>query len=121
MLIVGVAVARRRLVALTWAALGLAGTMLIMLTGSAFAGAAVMSSVGVPEAALRVLFHAATGPLINGARALLLVALAVALVSWLAGRRRPISSSGGKVIPLNRPHRWCEDDDADRAPRPPLG
>lgn len=84
----GVIVARRRSVALIWAAVALALAMGITLAGLGAGNLFFISAVTpivLPLGVANVLFSAVVGGMQASALALLVIALVVAVVTWLAG------------------------------------
>ncbi len=84
---VGVLVARRRRVALAWAGLGLAVSMLALLGAFGIVKSAMLTGTGsaVPADAIRVVFDTATAQMRDTAKILALLGLTVAVAAWLAG------------------------------------
>ncbi|GAA2081808.1 hypothetical protein [Microbacterium hatanonis] len=84
----GVAVARRRWIALMWAGIAVAATMTILVValavGRAVAADAVVSSE-VAAGVVDALFDAALSPLRGAAVVVIVGALVVAVVGWIAG------------------------------------
>lgn len=87
----GVAVARRRWIALMWAGIAVAATMTIIVValavGRAVAADAVVSSE-VAAGVVDALLDAALSPLRGAAVVVIVGALVVAVVGWIAGPRR---------------------------------
>ncbi|WP_254069086.1 hypothetical protein [Herbiconiux sp. VKM Ac-2851] len=84
----GVVVARRRSVALIWAALALALTMAVLLTAFAIARVIAVTAISpsvLPSTVTGTLLDAVIGAMRDTAVAVLVLALVVALVGWLAG------------------------------------
>ncbi|WP_411701009.1 hypothetical protein [Conyzicola sp.] len=84
----GVLVARRRSVALIWAAAGLATAMLVTLAALAVGNVALVSAVSpslLPSGVAGLLFETVVVDMRATAVAVLVLAVAVAVVGWLAG------------------------------------
>ena len=94
----GVLVAKRRSVALTWTAGGLALTMLLTLagfgTGQLFFVAAVSPSI-MSAAAAESIFGGLTELMLSTITAITVLAIAVALIAWLSGQSRPARAVRG--------------------------
>jgi len=87
-LIAGVLVARRRSVALLWAAVGFGLSMLLLVLGFAIGRAVLLTAVPaatVPGNVTTLLYDTATLAMRDTAIAGLTLAIAVAVVGWLAG------------------------------------
>ncbi|WP_353826800.1 hypothetical protein [Agromyces sp. SYSU T0242] len=88
----GVVVAKRRSVALVWAAGGLAAVMLLTLagfgTGRLFFVGTVSPSI-MPRGAAESLFGGLTELMVSTIAALTVLALAVAIIAWLSGGSSP--------------------------------
>ena len=88
LLATGVLVARRRSVALLWAAVGLGLSMLVLVLGFAIGRAVLLTAVpttAVPGNVTTLLYDTATAEMRDTAVAGLVLAIAVAIVGWLAG------------------------------------
>ena len=84
----GVLVARRRSLALVWAAVGLGLSMLVLLLGFTVGRAVLLTSVPaalVPSDVSTLLYETAIAAMKDTAVAGLVLALAIAAVGWLAG------------------------------------
>jgi hypothetical protein len=84
----GVLVARRRNLALVWAAVGLGLSMLMLLLGFTLGRAVLLTSVPttlVPGEVITLLYETAIAAMKDTAIAGLVLALAIAAVGWLAG------------------------------------
>lgn len=88
MLVCGVVVARNRLRALAWGALGLAASLLFLSGGMGVGKMFFMSAVSpsiMPEATAEVLFVQLTGLIAASLLALVTLALMIAFGAWFAG------------------------------------
>ncbi len=88
LLTAGVLVARRRSVALVWAAVGLAISMLLLVLGFAIGRAVLLTAVptsAIPGNVTTLLYDTATVEMKDTAIAGLVLAIAIATVAWLAG------------------------------------
>ncbi|GAB3606921.1 hypothetical protein GCM10027413_23300 [Conyzicola nivalis] len=88
LLAAGVLVARRRSVALIWAAVGLAAAMLLTLVALAVGNLALVASISpslVPSGVAGLLYETVAADMRATAIAVLVLAVAVAVVGWLAG------------------------------------
>ncbi|MET0934285.1 MAG: hypothetical protein ABWX56_11250 [Mycetocola sp.] len=88
LLALGVLVARRRPVALIWAAIALALSMALTLAALAGGSIAVISALSpqvLPSGVAGLLYETVASDMRNTAVAVLVLALVVALVGWLAG------------------------------------
>ncbi|MET4636823.1 hypothetical protein [Mycetocola sp. 2940] len=88
LLALGVLVARRRPIALIWAAIALALSMAVTLAALAAGSIAVISALSpsvLPAGVAGLLYETVAGDIRNTAIAVLVLALVVALVGWLAG------------------------------------
>src|SRR5690606_11036038 len=88
LLAAGVLVARRRSVALIWAAVALALSMALSLGGFALGSVALISSLSpavLPSGVTGLLYETVAGDMRTTAIALLVLAIVVAVVGWLAG------------------------------------
>lgn len=84
----GVLVARRRALALIWAAVALALGMVITLAGLGAGNLVFISTLTpfvLPVSVANVLFAAVAAPIQSSATAVLVLAIVVAIVAWLAG------------------------------------
>lgn len=107
LLAAGVLVARRRPVALIWAAIALALSMALALAGIVVGNFAIVSALSpdlLPASVTTLLYETVAGDMRNTAVAVLVLAVVVALVGWLAGpfdvprRMRGLVSEGAGVI-----------------------
>jgi hypothetical protein len=88
LLAAGVLVARRRSVALIWAAIALALSMALALAGLAFASVALISALSpgvLPSGVTALLYETVAADMRATAVAVLVLAVVVAMVAWLAG------------------------------------
>ncbi|MCP2032663.1 hypothetical protein L1277_002773 [Okibacterium sp. HSC-33S16] len=88
LLAAGVLVARRRAVALIWAAVALALSMILSLAGFAIGNVALTSALSpavLPSGVTGLLYETVAGDMRTTAVAVMVLALVVALVAWLAG------------------------------------
>ncbi len=88
LLAAGVLVARRRSIALIWAAVALALSMALALAGFVVGGVAVISALSpdvLPSDVTRLLYETVAGDMRATAVAVLVLAVVVAVVAWLAG------------------------------------
>ena len=88
LLALGVAVARRRAVALIWAAVALALAMLLSLAGLGIGSIALVSTLSpavLPAGIVGLLYETVAGDVRATAIAVLVLAIVVAAVGWLAG------------------------------------
>src|SRR5215218_7292402 len=84
----GVLVARRRSVALVWAAIGLSASMLVLLIGFGIGRAMLLTSVPsalVPSSVTTLLYDTATAAMKDTALSALVLGVALAIIAWLAG------------------------------------
>ena len=110
LLTAGVLVARRRSVALLWTALGLAFSMLLLQLALSVGRAVLVTEVpatSVPSSVTTLLYDTATAAVRATAVSTLVLALAVAIVGWLAGpfraprRLRALVNDGFGVLRRN--------------------
>ncbi|GAA3597869.1 hypothetical protein GCM10022198_22660 [Klugiella xanthotipulae] len=88
LLTLGVIVARRRTVAIVWAAIGLALSMALLTTALGVARIAAITAISpsqLPSEVSTILFDTVVDPLRESAVAVLVLAAVVALVAWYAG------------------------------------
>ena len=87
LLAAGVLVARRRSVALVWAAVGLGLSALVLVLGLGIGRGLLLTAIPttVPADVATLLYDTATGAMKDTAVATLVLALSVAVVGWLAG------------------------------------
>lgn len=86
--VAGVAIARRRSIALIWAAIALAISMGLVLIGVSVGEALFVASISptyVPGSVARTLYENALSLASSGAVAIGVLALTIALIGWLAG------------------------------------
>lgn len=84
----GVLVARRRSIALVWAAIGLSASMLVLLIGFGIGRAMLLTSVPsalVPSSVTTLLYDTATAAMKDTALSALVLGVALAIIAWLAG------------------------------------
>lgn len=95
MLVLGVAVARKRLRALVWTGLGLAASFLLLGaglgTGKLFFLAEVSPSI-MPVAAATAMFMQLTAVMVSAIASLTVLSLLIALGAWVFGDSRPATS-----------------------------
>ena len=87
-LALGVLVARRRAIALIWAAIALALSMALSLAGFAVGNIALVSALSpavLPSGVAGLLYETVAGDMRTTAIAVMVLAIVVALVGWLAG------------------------------------
>ena len=107
LLVAGVLVARRRSVALIWAAVGLALAMAVTLAGLAVGNFALVSAISpslLPSSVAGLLYETVAADMRATTVAVLVLAIVVAIVGWLAGpfdlprRLRGFASAGAARI-----------------------
>jgi hypothetical protein len=84
----GVLVARRRSIALVWAAIGLSLSMLVLLIGFGIGRALLLTALPgalVPGSVTTLLYDTATAAMKDTALSALVLGAALALIAWLAG------------------------------------
>jgi hypothetical protein len=106
-LAVGVLVARRRSIALIWAAIALALSMVVLAVSFAVGSLALISAVSpslLPSDVAGLLYETVTGDMRATTVAVLVLAVVVAVVAWLAGpfavprRLRGLAAEGASAI-----------------------
>ena len=116
LLTAGVLVARRRSIALVWAAIGLSLSMLVLLIGFGIGRALLLTALPgalVPGSVTTLLYDTATAAMKDTALSALVLGAALALIAWLAGpfrgpsRLRALYNDGIAGLRQQRRAAWC--------------